>query len=68
MALLSNEASIGGQDEVVAERAERSPATIVDGAENAQGPARAGIPMNAHLHLIRDAGRASEFSDLGATE
>ncbi len=68
VALFSNEPSIGCQDEVVAERAGRSPATIIDGAEDAQGTARTGIPMNAHLHLICDAGSTSEFSDLGFAE
>lgn len=56
MALLSNEPPVGCQDEVVAQRAERSPPAIIDGAEDALGTARGAIPMNLLFHLIRDAG------------
>jgi hypothetical protein len=56
--------SVGCQDEVVTERLDGSPSTIIDGAEDTQRTARATIPMNLHLNLIGSAGGASQFGDL----
>jgi hypothetical protein len=56
VALLSNEPSVGCQNEVVAERAQRSPAAIIDGAEDAQGVAPAvGAQTMASMWPLRSA-------------
>ena len=68
MALLSNEASVGCEDEVVAEGLDGSPPAIIDGAEDPQRTARAIIPINLHLKLIGGTGGASPFGDLGFAE
>jgi hypothetical protein len=68
VALLSNESAVGRQDEVVAERRDRSPATIIDGTEDAQRTARTRISKNLHLELICSTRCAPQFSHLRRAE
>ena len=67
MSSLSNECTVGREDEVLRDGRERPQSTVVDRTENSNSAAWLAIPMNLDLDLIATPGGASKLSGLGPT-
>jgi hypothetical protein len=64
---LSNEFSVGREDEVLRDRPQRPHSTVIDRTEHSNGAAWLAIPVDLRLDLIAAPGGASKLNGLGPT-